>query len=247
MFAILLITLAFSITYTHTNLIEANSADKLKRFNQMETDPLSNIAKDFTQKGFKPSKHHKEPTTHPVKKSKFKSYLQISHVDSSKNELLNEFLALKMYQYADKINMMTIPDFRIVLDSSVKIIKSETVEPGKKMNESFKIGTTSCNLERIAYGRSNSPIPVCPWHWVITEREDKYPFKRANARCNCVDCQAKTIYDSDLYRLSSCQPENILMPVLVREKLVNNTERWWFNMEEVPTSCICSLKLNPQV
>lgn len=85
------------------------------------------------------------------------------------------------------------------------------------------------------------------------DREDKFPFKRANAQCNCENCQAKTIYDSDIYRLSSCQQEFVLLPVLVREVLptlfkTNDTiEKWWFNMEEVPTSCICSLKINPQI
>ena len=53
------------------------------------------------------------------------------------------------------------------------------------------------------------------------------------------------IYDSDIFRLSSCQPENVLMPVLIKEKVGNNIEKWWFNLEEIPTSCICSLKLDP--
>jgi hypothetical protein len=35
------------------------------------------------------------------------------------------------------------------------------------------------------------------------------------------------------------------MPVLIKEKVGNNIEKWWFNLEEIPTSCICSLKLDP--
>lgn len=240
MFPLILVQILILVNITFEKQID-------KRMSQLEFDPLINIAKEFSYQRVN-SKNSKDQM-YAAKKSKYKSYLQVSADDPTRNESLNEFLAFKIYQYADKINMMTIPEYRIVLEGSVKIIKNESPGINQKVgtNQASKIGTTSCNLEQIAHRKSNEPIPVCPWHWVITERESKYPFKRANAKCNCENCQAKTIYDSDVNRLSSCQPENILMPVLIREKHPNNTEKWWFSMEEVPTSCICSLKLNPQI
>ena len=41
--------------------------------------------------------HHQQQNM--VRKSKYKNYLQITAKDPFKNELLNEFLALKIYQY----------------------------------------------------------------------------------------------------------------------------------------------------
>ena len=72
--------------------------------------------------------HHQQQNM--VRKSKYKNYLQITAKDPFKNELLNEFLALKIYQYGinihyffsnysinfinfflgEKINLMIIPE-----------------------------------------------------------------------------------------------------------------------------------------
>ena len=80
---------------------------------------------------------------------------------------------------------------------------------------------------------------------MLVEREDRFPFKRVNAQCNCEECQAKTIYDSNDKRLSSCQPQYTLMPVLFRESIVKNKEKWIFKLEEISVSCVCSILLNP--
>ena len=45
-----------------------------------------------------------------IRKSKYKNYLQISSKEPSKIELLNEFLAIKIYQYAELVNLMIIPE-----------------------------------------------------------------------------------------------------------------------------------------
>lgn len=86
-----------------------------KRFLQSDTDPLSvDVLKDFTGdiRSFNLTKLKTAATikvTHTnqrvqgeslVKKSKHKSYLQLSSFEVSKYDLLNEFLALKIYQYA---------------------------------------------------------------------------------------------------------------------------------------------------
>ena len=180
-----------------------------------------------------------------LRKLKVKSFLSIMSNNTIKSELLNEYLALKVYEYSDKINIMSVPELRIIFENIIKVIKNNV--DSLDSTGSIKIGTTSCMLEQFSLNRLNTSVPVCPWHWVIMKREDKYPFKRASVKCNCLSCQAKTIYDSDGIRLSSCQPENNLLPVLIRDSVVNGLEKWSFALEEIPNSCVCSLKLNPQL
>ena len=107
----------------------------------------------------------------------------------------------------------------------------------------MKIGSQDCSLERLAVSKSKTLVTICPWHWVLVDRDDKFPFKRANAKCNCQNCQAKTIFDSLSEQKSNCQNEFVLMPVLLRESFIDNLEKWSFHLEEVPMSCVCSISL----
>jgi hypothetical protein len=133
--------------------------------------------------------------------------------------------------------MMIIPEFREIIEKPLNIIKHNQTDRAK----GIKIGEQNCNHESIAYTSFRGPIPICPWHWTLIEREDKFPFKRANAQCNCQSCQAKTIYDSNLKRFSSCNNQFVLMPMLWRVAILNMTETWTFHLEEVPVSCVCSM------
>ena len=51
----------------------------------------------------------------------------------------------------------------MALDGSVKVIKSKQITNHSANSvtkaTAFKIGTTSCNLERISYMKSNTPVP----------------------------------------------------------------------------------------
>ena len=135
-----------------------------------------------------------------------------------------------------------IPEYRNKIDNPIPIIRHDI---DKAKNSSFFIGQQICNLESIAYTSFRGPIPICPWHWTLIEREDRFPFKRANAQCNCQNCQAKTIYDSNVKKFSSCNNQFVLMPVLWKNAIVNRTETWTFHLEEVPISCVCSIRLSP--
>lgn len=140
--------------------------------------------------------------------------------------------------------MMMVPDFRRIIKNRIGVLK---FEPFKQNNISGIVGVQSCNLEMVAYATVGiEPVSICPWHWLVVERQDQYPFKRANAKCNCRDCQAKTIYDTDSKKLSSCFAQFVLMPTLLREAVVNQTERWSFHLEEVAVSCACSIFLSIQ-
>ena len=83
---------------------------------------------------------------------------------------------------------------------------------------------------------------------------------RLNAKCNCDNCLAKTVFDTD-ERYSYCKPVRVLMPVLVRKEITssalksnnysnsildnNNNYRWEFGMEPVANSCVCAINLKP--
>ncbi len=195
-----------------------------------------------------------------ISKSVLSDYIQVNSHDKTKNDLLNRFLFSKVYQNNEKIvsfiiltsqiifaflnilikNVMLVPELLNKIDNPLHIIKNEKVN-----NSSYFIGEKICNLESIAYTSSRLPIPICPWHWILVEREDKFPFKRANAQCNCQDCLAKTIYDSNMKKFSGCNQHFVLMPMLWRNAIVNTTETWSFHLEEVPVSCICSIRLTP--
>jgi len=65
------------------------------------------------------------------------------------------------------------------------------------------------------------------------------------AECSCVKCQARTLYDTERVRKSSCKQNYSLKPVLFREFSVDGQEVWMFSLEKVPVSCSCSIMLNP--
>ena len=138
--------------------------------------------------------------------------------------------------------MMMVPELRRLIENQIGILK---FVPFKQSNVSLVVGVQTCNLEIIAHSSvTKEPVSICPWHWQIVERNDRYPFKRANAKCNCKDCQAKTVYDSESKRLSSCFAQFVLMPALWRDTVANQTEKWSFHMEEVAVSCVCSIYLS---
>ena len=139
---------------------------------------------------------------------------------------------------------MMIPEFRSIIERPLDIIKHESAS--NEVIKGIRVGFQRCSLESIALISMRSPIPICPWHWIMLEREDTFPFKRFNAYCNCQACQAMTAYDTDVKKLSSCQNQYVLMPALLRESFMNGTETWTFHLEEVPTSCACSVKLTRQ-
>ncbi len=176
----------------------------------------------------------------------FSSFLSVSSNDLLRNELLNEFLCVKFFQYLDIINAMSIPELRNTFN--IKIVNTNEIHDQQEDNINPTIhkkhGSEVCNLEILAGNALlNTPVPICPWHWLIAKREDRFPFQRPMAKCNCQKCNAKTIFDSNRIQLSRCNPSFTLMPTLVREKVVDDNEIWGFYLEEVATSCVCNIKL----
>lgn len=185
------------------------------------------------------SKHKNFSTTLYNSNFFIRNHLKIFINDTFRIEILNSFLAAKIFQNIEELNMVIGPDYGF-FPNHIPIISFIP-----KYQIKMTLGAPNCSLEKVAITKLSEAVPICPWHWLITERHDVFPFKRANAKCNCINCQAKTIFDSDSRKLSSCQNEKILMPALFRESIVNHTEQWSFYLEEVPIACICSIRLNP--
>ena len=99
---------------------------------------------------------------------------------------------------------MMIPDLMKKIDNPLFIKRHAPL--AKNHVVIVHMGLQKCSLEMIAVSLMRpEPVSICPWHWRMILRDDTYPFKRANAHCNCRDCQAKTIYDSDSNKLAACQ------------------------------------------
>jgi hypothetical protein len=80
---------------------------------------------------------------------------------------------------------------------------------------------------------------------------------RLNAKCNCDNCLAKTVFDTE-ERYSYCKPVHVLMPVLIRKEInsssaskststsiLDNNYSWEFGVEPVANSCVCAINLKP--
>ncbi len=80
--------------------------------------------------------------------------------------------------------------------------------------------------------------PVCPWHQVVSERIDKYPFKRMNAACNC---KSKCLIDGkDKSKNYKCMPIQMPMPMLARGRChINGLYEWRNEIENVDVFCAC--------
>lgn len=243
LFSLILIQIVFDAKITY-QMSTNNSADSKNYFNSLivDYDPLELLSQEELLKVASVLVENQRNTSLKMK-SKFKNYLEInSSMYRYKSLFLNRFLAEKSNQYLDYINLLLIPEFRPLYKSKFKILKSNSNYQTLVTNLDT-IGTTSCNLEKVALASDEKETSVCPWHHVNKERDNVFPFTRSFAKCNCNDCQAKTIFDSDYMRTSSCTPFYSLMPALLREKISLEKERWWFSLEEVSTSCYCSVML----
>ena len=177
--------------------------------------------------------------------SLFSNNLKISKTDPLKEELLKEFLSLKFFQYFDIITYMIMDDFRTSF-INFKILKFNSNQL-YNYEQIKQHGVDSCDLERVANQNIDKIVSICPWYWLIYKRQDRYPFHLPIAKCNCVNCQAKTIFDSDRQKRSRCNLNYNLLPVLIKESInqSNEEEIWTFGLEEVPSSCYCNIKINP--
>lgn len=140
-------------------------------------------------------------------------------------EKMNEFALSSIPGYQEKLKEKIVK----YLPDSTRVVR--------------KYGFEACELKNPNVNSRKAQI--CPWHYELSIRDDRYPFMRLNAVCNCKNCLAKTVFDLDAKKFSLCQQQFTLMPSLIKEKTNQDLEpKWRFAMEEVATSCTCTLRLN---
>lgn len=85
-------------------------------------------------------------------------------------------------------------------------------------------------------------IGVCPWHYKIHYRENRYPYYRKEAICNCQHCHNVMRVINDTERL--CRPIKKNFPILYRGNPVQvSSSKCEYEMklafEEVTVACEC--------
>lgn len=100
------------------------------------------------------------------------------------------------------------------------------------------IGDKRCSRrDQTRWDPSSNDILLCPHHFLLVNRTDRFPFKVLYAVCNCEDCiQSHT---------NSCEPIYILRPVLIRQKCKHSDDskedlyRWIDGVEKIAIGCDC--------
>lgn len=162
-----------------------------------------------------------------------------SHEVSNHSQLVGRF-ALSLSKSIEDFSLISIDEWR----SQMKMTMV-AYDPHQGVLKNI-YGNKTCDLIKMPSEDKNEPAPhspVCPWHYELRVRDNIYPHMRVNAICNCQKCLAKTEFDAK-FNFSRCRQVFTYMPVLIRETAKSakgpNTV-WRFGMEQVATSCVCSL------
>ena len=145
---------------------------------------------------------------------------------------LSSLYAEKIIQNMENILLISIDEYQVIN----KDLILEDAEANKGIL--FRIfGKKSCSLDDQG---DNEVKSVCPWHYELRFRQNMYPHRRVFSKCNCDKCLIHSKFDNNHIQFSACTPVYTMMPAMIREK-----DEWNFVLENVPTSCQCSVKLNP--
>lgn len=86
---------------------------------------------------------------------------------------------------------------------------------------------------------------LCPWKYVITYRQDRYPAYRTEVKCTCDTCTTwiKGLLLKNTY---ACMPVLKTQPVLIRSGSCNadGNYKWTPILEEVTVACVCAFAHN---
>lgn len=167
-------------------------------------------------------------------------YVYLNKSDVFNAGVLKIFLTLKIIQKLDIINFYPS---RFINDDNITEFSNMTIyNQNQNLNENGQ--KNDCNKNIILNTISKrTKLSICPWHWIDVHREDRFPYIRSFAECDCSNCMASTTYDTQNRRLSKCRPFYMHMPVLVKEYVDNETEKWNFGLEKVSNSCLCSIQV----
>lgn len=122
--------------------------------------------------------------------------------------------------------------------------------PNKHFSKELVISGESRIVNRTIHGHKTCDLiqqtewpinrnTLCPHHFVEERREDRYPFTRFRAVCNCQKCVGLPNTHVLTY---CCQPITIYKPVLTRgECQLNGVYKWSLRFESVAISCGCNI------
>lgn len=131
------------------------------------------------------------------------------------------------------IKSLVIPLNASINNNNGKLISSV-------LDEDFIYGSKECN-EKIVKSFKENEKTLCPWHYKIQYRTNRYPRTRMQAKCNCIDCyyvKNHTAFgDQDKYQ---CREIRKLMPVVIRDQCVNGVYEWKSMFEYVSVGCMCT-------
>jgi hypothetical protein len=171
-----------------------------------------------------------------LKVSRFEECKQyISHRDAAQNSkcsngeasMQKSFRQLE-YLFSDTKGLLDISEFK-------NIYSDLQVLPYVETTAVYPIyGNPSCQVANIT--RQNE-MNLCPWHYVLMYRLNRYPHFQTQARCNCKNC-AHVKAETTGFNFE-CKPIIKLQPALIKDDFLNGSYVWKPALEEVSIACAC--------
>jgi hypothetical protein len=95
------------------------------------------------------------------------------------------------------------------------------------------------------FDRNSSSVnqqSLCPWKYVITRRNDRFPTYRTQVQCTCERCTAYGKNEFLPKQNFGCKPVSKPMPVLVQDECDKETGyyNWKPSTEQVSVACVCA-------
>jgi hypothetical protein len=167
-------------------------------------------------------------------KSSSISFLKIDCVNPPETQL-NELYADAYVQYSKQ---QIATRFAVYHDGEIN--KQQLASSSVRSNVYYHNGHRVCDINKQTKWDMNYNA-LCPHHFVVELREDRYPFNRTRAVCNCENCLG--LPDSGFITYG-CLPTMIPQPVLVRGKCMSNGfYEWTPKYELVAIGCKCDLPI----
>ena len=146
-------------------------------------------------------------------------------------------LLIEMYK---KLNMTEQLANNVDFYHSGELHKEQIAKKSERILSVKYHGYRTCDINKQTKWQVNHNS-ICPHHFVEENRDDRYPFIRSRAVCNCDSCLV--LPDSSFIKYG-CQPIRIFEPVLVRGKcLSNGVYEWTLNYESVAIACGCDVPI----
>ena len=123
----------------------------------------------------------------------------------------------------------------------IKILENFTIGSDQASDtvDSLEYGAKQCNESSLKILHDHER-GLCPWHYKIEYRNDRYPMTRLQAKCNCNNgCYFLNNKINSDGKDFDCHPIRKLMPILVRGDCADGVFNWNIMFENVAIACMC--------